>query len=163
MPIAREHMTDAGKDITVGVRPEDLEVAPDGQGIAVTVDVVEELGADAYIYGSTKAHQIDIEGDEESAKPFIARVDGRRPPEKGQVIHLQVPSRGTSTCSTPSRASASATDRIARVAPGRHPRGCRPGAVLPGAPVATEVAPRRRHGGTLGGPRLPDDRDTMGS
>ena len=54
----------------------------------ITVDVVEELGADAYIYGSTKEHQVATEGDNELAKPFIARVDGRQPPEKGSVINL---------------------------------------------------------------------------
>ncbi len=88
LPIAREHLAKAGKTVTVGVRPEDLVVADSGQGLPVTVDVVEELGADAYIYGSTQAHQVDAEGDTELPKPFIARVDGRRPPEKGSIINL---------------------------------------------------------------------------
>ncbi len=89
VPVDRSLLGDVGKEVTIGVRPEDLEPAEDGHGIAVTVDVVEELGADAYIYGTTKAHQVDIEGEAETAKPFIARVDGRRPPEKGQVVHLK--------------------------------------------------------------------------
>ena len=89
VPVTREHLAGVGKHVTLGVRPEDLELSSDQTGIPVTVDVVEELGADAYIYGSTKAHQIDIDGDEETPKPFIARVDGRRPPEKGHVIHLR--------------------------------------------------------------------------
>jgi multiple sugar transport system ATP-binding protein len=57
----------------------------------VTVDVVEELGADAYIYGSTKAHlhaDQDESGVEIPEKPFIARVDGRRPPQKGEMVYL---------------------------------------------------------------------------
>ncbi|MEO0048712.1 MAG: hypothetical protein RL556_44, partial [Actinomycetota bacterium] len=37
------------KTITVGVRPEDIEVTK-GAGIAVEIDVVEELGADGYLY-----------------------------------------------------------------------------------------------------------------
>src|SRR4029450_5712542 len=55
------------------------------------VDVVEELGADAYIYGQAKAHLVDADLDESEAqaKPFIARVDGRRPPEKGQTGYLR--------------------------------------------------------------------------
>jgi multiple sugar transport system ATP-binding protein len=90
VPVERDRLAGAsGKGLTLGVRPEDLELRTDGHGIPVTVDVVEELGADAYIYGSTKAHQVDVVGVEETAKPFIARVDGRRPPEKGQVIHLR--------------------------------------------------------------------------
>ena len=48
---------------------------------AVTVEVVEELGADAYIYGSTTESAGQI-------KPIIVRVDGRTPPAKGTVVHL---------------------------------------------------------------------------
>jgi multiple sugar transport system ATP-binding protein len=88
IPVSREDLAQAGKHVTLGVRPEDLDIATDGRGIPVTVDVVEELGADAYIYGTAKAHQIDSEGNEEGERPFIARVDGRRPPEKGEVVHL---------------------------------------------------------------------------
>ncbi|WP_295694180.1 sn-glycerol-3-phosphate ABC transporter ATP-binding protein UgpC [Lapillicoccus sp.] len=93
VPITREEIAAAGKTVTVGVRPEDLSISDHGGGLPVTVDVVEELGADAYIYGSTKAELFDAEGDNELAKPFIARVDGRRPPEKGAVINL-VPKEG---------------------------------------------------------------------
>ena len=42
----------------------------------VEVDVVEELGADAYIYG-TRQHAGSRA--RRGAKPIIARVDGRRP------------------------------------------------------------------------------------
>ena len=38
------------KSITVGLRPEDVVIAK--TGLALEVDVVEELGADAFIYGS---------------------------------------------------------------------------------------------------------------
>ncbi len=88
VPISREHLSGAGSSVTVGVRPEDLTLTDGHSGLAVTVDVVEELGADAYIYGTTSAHLIDTEGDTELAKPFIARVDGRRPPKKGETINL---------------------------------------------------------------------------
>ena len=90
-PVSRDALSGAGKNITVGVRPEDLEVAEDGQGIAVTVEVVEELGADAYIYGSTASStkRVDHSGEDNSNAPFIARVDGRRPPKKGEVLHLR--------------------------------------------------------------------------
>ena len=88
LPIPRADLASAGRTVTVGVRPEDLVLADSGHGLPITVDVVEELGADAYIYGSTKEHQVATEGDNELAKPFIARVDGRQPPEKGSVINL---------------------------------------------------------------------------
>ena len=31
----------------------------------------------------------DLDEAEAQAKPFIARVDGRRPPEKGQTVYLK--------------------------------------------------------------------------
>ncbi|MFC5996437.1 ABC transporter ATP-binding protein [Pseudonocardia hispaniensis] len=64
--------------VTVGVRPEDLELA--ASGLPVTVDVVEELGADAYVYGTATV------GPQEH--PIVARVDGRRPPQRGSLIHV---------------------------------------------------------------------------
>ena len=75
----------------VAMRPEDVEVTTNEDGLELIVDVVEELGADAYIYGQTKAALVDSEATDEevTAKPFIARVDGRRPPEKGQTIYLK--------------------------------------------------------------------------
>jgi multiple sugar transport system ATP-binding protein len=91
MPVDRAVLAAAhGKSITLGVRPEDLELSTEGTGIPVTVDVVEELGADAYIYGSAKVHQhLEADDDQEGAeKPFIARVDGRRPPAKGETVYL---------------------------------------------------------------------------
>ena len=83
-PVAREVLGEAaGAKVTVGVRPEDLEIG--SNGLKVEVDVVEELGADAYIYGRAL-----FDGEEQ---PMIARVDGRRPPEKGAVLNL-TPKRG---------------------------------------------------------------------
>lgn len=51
IPIARDVLTKVGsaKRIKVGMRPEDLVMG--NEGIDVTVELVEELGADAYIYG----------------------------------------------------------------------------------------------------------------
>jgi multiple sugar transport system ATP-binding protein len=85
-PIERSTLTSQGKEVTLGVRPEDLAISMEGQGLPVTVEVVEELGADAYIYGST----VETAGD---VKPIIVRVDGRTPPKKGSVVHL-TPKKG---------------------------------------------------------------------
>jgi multiple sugar transport system ATP-binding protein len=70
----------ATRSVTVGVRPEDMEAVPEGGGLATEVEVVEELGADAYVYGSTV-----VAGER---RPVIARVDGRTPPAKGEILHL---------------------------------------------------------------------------
>jgi multiple sugar transport system ATP-binding protein len=78
-PVERSLLSGAGGKVTVGMRPEDLQITE--HGLAVEVDVVEELGADAYIYG----HLLGI-GDDRL--DIIARTDGRRPPEKGATIHF---------------------------------------------------------------------------
>lgn len=64
--------------ITVGIRPEDVIVSQSGEGLPVTVDVVEELGADGYLYGhaDVKGTRVDI----------VARVDGRSHPSIGDTI-----------------------------------------------------------------------------
>ncbi len=69
--------TTNAKKVTVGMRPEDLTIAD--HGLAVQVDVVEELGADAYIYGHAVGND-DLQ--------IIARTDGRRPPTMGETIHF---------------------------------------------------------------------------
>src|ERR671933_3013837 len=52
-PVERSVLSGTGSRVTVGVRPEDLKLSD--RGLAVQVDVVEELGADAYIYGRAHA------------------------------------------------------------------------------------------------------------
>src|SRR5690606_35601509 len=77
--IGREALSNAGSHVIVGVRPEDVEVRAEEDGLEIEVDVVEELGADAYVYGRPVAEDITLEGSEEGGeRPFIARVDGRR-------------------------------------------------------------------------------------
>lgn len=67
--------------VTAGVRPEDIVVNPaDGQGLTVTVDLVEELGADGYLYGHT-----EING---KRTDIVARVDGRSHPNAGEKVVL---------------------------------------------------------------------------
>jgi len=76
-PVERSVLSNTSGKVTVGMRPEDLTVSE--HGLAVEIDVVEELGADAYIYGHTLgADRHDV----------IARTDGRKPPEKGATIHF---------------------------------------------------------------------------
>jgi multiple sugar transport system ATP-binding protein len=78
-PVERSLLAQAtGDKVTLGVRPEDLVIAE--HGLPVMVEVVEELGADAYVYGTVRGTVTDY--------PVIARVDGRRPPEKGATVHL---------------------------------------------------------------------------
>jgi multiple sugar transport system ATP-binding protein len=79
-PVPREVLAKAGKNITLGVRPEDLDIDSTQKGIPVTVELVEELGADANVHGSLRSGETDL--------PIVARVDGRRPPEKGETVYF---------------------------------------------------------------------------
>jgi len=67
-----------GSKVTIGVRPEDVTIANSGEGLPVEVDVVEELGADGYLYGHTEidGNRVDI----------VARVDGRNHPNAGDKV-----------------------------------------------------------------------------
>jgi multiple sugar transport system ATP-binding protein len=88
LPVHRDAAAEAGKTgqkITVGVRPEDMEIAGEGQGLPTVVNLVEELGADAYVYGTATV--------DDKPHDIIARVDGRKPPEKGETVHF-VPKPG---------------------------------------------------------------------
>jgi multiple sugar transport system ATP-binding protein len=69
----------AGRKIVLGIRPESLELATDG--VPARVEVIEELGADAYVFCSA-----DLPGE---ATRLVARVDVRRRPERGERVTLR--------------------------------------------------------------------------
>jgi multiple sugar transport system ATP-binding protein len=82
LPIERDILSKtSAKEITVGVRPENLSVS-NGEGISVDVDVIEELGADGYLYGTSQIHG--------AAQEVVARVDGRVHPHAGDKVTLKV-------------------------------------------------------------------------
>ena len=57
VPVPRDLQQAAGTGtVTVGLRPEALEIAGDGAGIPVVVNLVEELGAEAYVYAQLAEH-----------------------------------------------------------------------------------------------------------
>jgi len=83
LPMPRETAEEAGKGgrkLTVGVRPEDMDIVGEGKGLKTTINLVEELGADAYVYGEAEVHG--------NTHDIIARVDGRRPPMKGETVYF---------------------------------------------------------------------------
>ncbi|WOF23793.1 sn-glycerol-3-phosphate ABC transporter ATP-binding protein UgpC [Microbacterium betulae] len=68
-----------GSKVTAGVRPEDFVVGAAGtDGLPVKVDLVEELGADGYLYGHVEGSDAQI----------VARVDGRQHPLAGETVSL---------------------------------------------------------------------------
>jgi multiple sugar transport system ATP-binding protein len=62
-------------EVVVGLRPESLEVA--SEGIAAQVEVVEELGADAYVFTAAEIGKL------------VARVETKHAPERGAKILLR--------------------------------------------------------------------------
>ncbi|OBJ07064.1 sugar ABC transporter ATP-binding protein [Mycobacterium sp. 1165196.3] len=80
-PIALpREVTGGAGEVVVGVRPEHFELG--GLGVEMEVDVVEELGADAYLYGRITGSGKVIDA------PIVARADGRNPPQKGSRVRL---------------------------------------------------------------------------
>jgi multiple sugar transport system ATP-binding protein len=86
IPIPRE-IANTARKVVVGIRPEHFEV--DGLGVEIEVEVVEDLGSDAFIYGRLVAGADNPTSD----KPIVARVDWRNAPERGTRMHLR-PSPG---------------------------------------------------------------------
>jgi multiple sugar transport system ATP-binding protein len=68
-------------NITIGVRPEAWRlVSPNEGGLPIDVTVVEELGADGYVYGTS-----EVEGTPAS---LIVRVSARDSVKKGDTIYV---------------------------------------------------------------------------
>jgi multiple sugar transport system ATP-binding protein len=88
LPIEREQVAAANADggngtITVGFRPEDCDlVAASEGGIPVNVDLVEELGSDAYVYGTAA-----LGGDADER--IVVRVPGRDTPHMGDTVYVK--------------------------------------------------------------------------
>jgi multiple sugar transport system ATP-binding protein len=77
-------------EVTLGIRPESFSVATEGSplskgtALTVTVNLVEELGADAFVYGT-------LPGDEPIAdKHLVMRFDGRGTPRIGDTLTMNI-------------------------------------------------------------------------
>jgi multiple sugar transport system ATP-binding protein len=62
-------------EVVVGLRPESLELA--GEGLPAEVQVVEELGADAYVFCASSLGRL------------VARTDAKRAPARGERVALR--------------------------------------------------------------------------
>ena len=79
LPVAKDILAKTkAATVTVGLRPEDLVIS--SKGLDVEVDVVEELGADAYLYTHGSIGGADAE--------IVARVDSVNHPKPGQKVTL---------------------------------------------------------------------------
>ena len=88
VPVAREVLDKAPNEttLTLGIRPESFSLGEEGIGLDVAV--VEELGADAYLYGTlTGADHADVE---DASRQIVARISSRRPPQHGEQVRLVI-------------------------------------------------------------------------
>ncbi len=65
----------------VGFRPEHLDIVGDGEGISARVEVVEDIGADVYVFCSA-----DVKGEQTR---LVARTDVRNAPQQGERVSLR--------------------------------------------------------------------------
>jgi multiple sugar transport system ATP-binding protein len=89
LPLPRETManlaTDSSTTATLGFRPESVRLVGEGEGFPFEVVVVEELGSDAYAYGTLHTSRSSA-GD----KLVTIRVNARQVPQKGETVYLGV-------------------------------------------------------------------------
>jgi multiple sugar transport system ATP-binding protein len=87
LPLDRAQVEAARSDggsshVQVGFRPEDTDLVGEADGgMPIHVDLVEELGSDAYVYGT-----VALEGQDER---FNVRVDPRRAPSLGDIVYVK--------------------------------------------------------------------------
>src|SRR3954468_10402816 len=80
IPVDRSAVSKANGDITIGVRPAAWRIVNEGEGLPVKVNVVEELGADGFVYGTS--------GVEGTPDQVIIRIDARRNHHKGDTLYV---------------------------------------------------------------------------
>jgi multiple sugar transport system ATP-binding protein len=78
----------AGATVTVGIRPEGF--LPATSGFHVLVEVVEELGADAFVYGKPADTSVKFANATDEGAQVIVRWDPKSPPKPGQTITVGV-------------------------------------------------------------------------
>jgi multiple sugar transport system ATP-binding protein len=74
----------AGSSVTVGIRPEGW--VPADKGFHVLVEVVEELGSDAYVYGKPADTNVSFANVVDEGAQVIVRWDPKNPPKPGQTV-----------------------------------------------------------------------------
>ena len=85
LPLTREQISAAqsgGGKVTIGFRPEATDlVAPTAGGLPIVVDLVEDLGSDANVYGHAAL--------DEGSERFVVRTDRRSMPSMGETVFIK--------------------------------------------------------------------------
>jgi len=79
----------AGASVTVGIRPESF--SPAATGFKVIVEVVEELGADAFVYGKPADSSLKFVNAGDEGAQVIVRWDPKNPPKPGDTVTVAAP------------------------------------------------------------------------
>ena len=89
VPVSREVLAkaDGEKSLVVGIRPENFVLSDTGDGLGIDVAVVEELGADAYLYGTLAGLPED---QQLTAQQITGRISSRTPPQRGSSVRLGI-------------------------------------------------------------------------
>ncbi|ASR56363.1 ABC transporter ATP-binding protein [Cellulomonas sp. PSBB021] len=98
VPLSREVISQLTEDdknhVTLGFRPESVDVVPAGtpDAVPVIVNIVEELGSDAFVYGSltNEFGQANTVHSGAGDAQVIVRVDPRQVPAKGETVAIRI-------------------------------------------------------------------------
>jgi multiple sugar transport system ATP-binding protein len=74
----------AGSSVIVGIRPEGW--TPSSTGFHVLVEVVEELGSDAFVYGKPADKNVQFANSTDESAQVIVRWDPKNPPKPGDTV-----------------------------------------------------------------------------
>jgi multiple sugar transport system ATP-binding protein len=66
----------AGREVTVGVRPHDVQLVAAGEGAPLDVSIVEALGVESFAHGTL------------AGASFVARIEADQPVKKGERLHV---------------------------------------------------------------------------
>lgn len=89
-----EHQVgNVGSEVILGVRPESWEPTA-GAGLKLQVALVEELGADEFVYGSPVDSQVTLSSAHEGAATVVSRWDPKNSPTLGATVSV-VPKPGS--------------------------------------------------------------------
>ncbi|MFW6203503.1 MAG: ABC transporter ATP-binding protein [Actinomycetota bacterium] len=96
IPLTRATVDAVGAEgvdqVTLGFRPEALEVVPEATegAFPVRVELVEELGSDAFLHGEAVGAVAEDSSVVMRSSTIIARVEPRHAPSKGQEVYLKI-------------------------------------------------------------------------
>jgi multiple sugar transport system ATP-binding protein len=131
------------KSVTVGLRPEDLVISK-SEGIEVEIDVIEELGADAFLYGSAV-----IEGEKTDVIARIGSVSSLRSGDKvflkpqGGITHLFDLSTGLRLNNDVAATAKPAAAKAVAAKPAAKKAVAKPAAKAAAKPAVKKAAPKK--------------------